>query len=143
MDGKKVVGILAEAPAGAEWVVIGIGINANIAQEALPKVSGYPATSLQVLLGREVDREGLIRTLLRELDHGYAVLRSAGVPGVLRRWRDMSETIGQAVRVETPDAVVSGTASDIDEAGALLVRLADGTVRRVVAGDVRVREAGP
>jgi BirA family biotin operon repressor/biotin-[acetyl-CoA-carboxylase] ligase len=143
VEGKKVVGILAEAPAGADWVVIGIGINANIAQEALPQVSGYPATSLQVLLGHEVDREALIRTLLRELDLGYATLSSTGVRGVLRRWRDMSETLGQAVQVETPDAVISGTAYDIDEAGALLVRLQDGTVRRVVAGDVRLREAGP
>lgn len=142
VEAKKVVGILAEAPPGADWVVVGIGINANIAQEALPEVSGYPATSLQALLGHAVDREALIRALLRELDRGYAVLRSAGVRGVLRRWREMSETLGRPVCVETPDAVVSGTACDIDEAGALLVQLEDGTIRRVVAGDVRVREAG-
>lgn len=144
VEGKKVVGILAEAPPGAAWVVVGIGINANIAQDALPvpEGAGYPATSLQALLGQTVDREALIRSLLREFDGGYAVLKSVGVPGVLRRWREMAETLGRAVLVETPNATIDGTACDINEAGALVVRLGDGTLRTVVAGDVRVREAG-
>lgn len=143
VDGKKVVGILAEATPGGEWVVVGIGINANVSRDALPEVSGYPVTSLQELLGHAVDREALIRALLRELDEGYAGLRSAGVSGVLRRWREMAETLGRVVLVETAGATIHGTAVDVDEAGGLLLRLDDGTVRRVVAGDVRMQEAAP
>jgi BirA family transcriptional regulator, biotin operon repressor / biotin---[acetyl-CoA-carboxylase] ligase len=142
VEGKKVVGILAETPPAADWVVVGIGINANVPQEVLPEVSGYPATSLQVLLGHPVDREALIRALLRELDQGYAVLKSAGARAVLRRWREMAETLGREVQIEMPGAAISGTAYDIDEAGALLLRLEDGTVRRVMAGDIRMREVG-
>jgi BirA family transcriptional regulator, biotin operon repressor / biotin---[acetyl-CoA-carboxylase] ligase len=142
VDAKKVVGILAEAPPGTDWVVVGIGINANIAKEALPDISGYPATSLQALLGHAVDREALIRALLQELDRGYVMLRSAGVRRILQRWREMSETLGRAVCVEMPDGMISGTADDIDEMGALVIQMEDGTNRRVVAGDVRVRGAG-
>jgi BirA family transcriptional regulator, biotin operon repressor / biotin---[acetyl-CoA-carboxylase] ligase len=142
VEGQKVVGVLAEATPGADWVVVGIGINANIAQDALPVDSGYPVTSLQALLGHLVDREALIRALLRELDQGYAVLRSSGISGVLRRWREMAETLGRPVRVEMAGAAIHGTALDIDEAGALLVRLDDGAVQRVMAGDVRMREMG-
>jgi BirA family transcriptional regulator, biotin operon repressor / biotin---[acetyl-CoA-carboxylase] ligase len=143
VDGKKVVGVLAEVAAGGEWVVVGIGINANIEQEALPDVAGYPATSLQVLVGRPVDRMALLRALLRELDHGYAVLRSAGTPATLRRWRELAGILDRPVRVEMPNGTIHGIAHDIDETGALLVRCDDGGIRRVVAGDVRVREAGP
>jgi BirA family biotin operon repressor/biotin-[acetyl-CoA-carboxylase] ligase len=143
VDGKKVVGVLAESTLRADQVVVGIGINANIAPDALGEVSGHPVTSLQAQLGRPVQRDVLIRVLLRELDQAYAVLRSAGVPEVLRRWRELAETVGRSVRVEMPGATIHGTAFDIDEAGALLIRLDDGTVRRVVAGDIRMREAGP
>src|SRR5207302_1007514 len=70
VEGRKVVGILAEAIPGAEWVVVGVGINANVPQEALPRTPGYPAASLQALLGRPVGRGALIRVLLRRLDRG-------------------------------------------------------------------------
>jgi len=141
VDGKKVVGILTEATPGAEWVVVGVGINANIAEEALPPAPGYPATSLQVLLGHPVDRVMLIRALLRGLDQGYELLTSAGVRAVLMRWREVADTLGREVRIETPGGQMVGLAHDVDETGALLVRCDDGTVRTVVAGDLRVREA--
>ncbi|HKV46100.1 MAG TPA: biotin--[acetyl-CoA-carboxylase] ligase [bacterium] len=142
VGGSKIVGILTEATAGAEWVVVGVGINANIPLAALPLVGGYPATSLQALLGHPVDREGLIRAVLRELDQGYAELGTGGTGGMLRRWREISDTLGRSVRVEMPDGAIEGTALDVDDAGALLVRLDDGEIRRVVAGDLRVREPG-
>jgi BirA family transcriptional regulator, biotin operon repressor / biotin---[acetyl-CoA-carboxylase] ligase len=143
IGGKKVVGVLAEATPGADRVVVGIGINANIALDALRKVSGHPVTSLQAQLGRPVQRGVLIRAVLRELDQAYAVLRAARVPELLGRWRELAETLGRPVRVEMTGATIHGTAFDIDEAGALLIRLDDRTVRRVVAGDVRMREMGP
>ena len=143
VDGKKIVGILAEATAAAEWVVVGIGINANIPQDALPEVTGYPATSLLALLGHPVDRDGLIRAVLRELEHGYTILKSGGGRATLRRWREMTDTLGRPVRVEMPDATLEGVAQDIDETGALLVRLEGGAIERIVAGDLRVREVSP
>ncbi|HTD48219.1 MAG TPA: biotin--[acetyl-CoA-carboxylase] ligase [bacterium] len=142
VDGKKIVGILAEAGAGGEWVVVGIGINANIPLEALPQATGSPATSLQAL-GHPVDQEALITLVLRELEGAYDLLKSGGFRATLRRWREMTDTLGRPVRVEMPDAAIEGVAQDIDETGALLVRLEGGSVRRVVAGDLRVREAGP
>jgi BirA family biotin operon repressor/biotin-[acetyl-CoA-carboxylase] ligase len=142
VDGGKIAGILAEATAGAEWVVVGVGINANIALAALPVIEGYPATSLQALLGHPVDREELIRAVLRELDRTYAELRSGRTGPTLRRWRETTDTLGRSVRVEMPDGAIEGTALDLDEAGALLVRLEGGEIRRVVAGDLRLREPG-
>lgn len=142
VDGRKVVGVLTEAAPAPGWVVVGIGINANVSRDALPEVPGDRAASLQTLLGRPIDREALTRTLLLELDRWYDTLTSAGVESVLRRWREMADTLGRAVRVETATATICGVAHDVDEAGALLVRLTDGTLHRVVAGEVRLRDAG-
>ena len=141
VDGKKIVGILAEAGAGGEWVVVGIGINANIPLDALPQAAGSPATSLQAL-GHPVDRDALIRLVLRALEGGYDLLRSGEFRTALRQWRETADTLGRTVRVEMPEATIEGVAQDIDETGALLVRLEGGNVRRVVAGDLRVREVG-
>ena len=142
VDGKKVVGVLTEAAPAPGWVVVGVGINANIARHALPEGPTSPVASLQTLLGRPIDREALMRTLLRELDRWYAMLGSAGVGSVLRRWREMADTLGKPVRVEMASATICGVARDVDESGALWIAMADGTAHRVVAGDVQLRDAG-
>ena len=142
IDGRKVVGILLEATPDGEWVVIGIGVNANIALEALPIRPGSPATSLQAILGHPVDRESLLRALLRGVERVYERLRSGEVVPILSVWRETAETLGRPVRVELPDGVmIEGVAQDIDDTGALLVRRNDGTLAKVVAGDVHVLEA--
>lgn len=141
IEGRKVAGILVEAGGDGLWVVAGIGINANIDQGALPDRPAYPATSLLAVTGRPVDRCELACALLRELEHRYEEVRSeAGRLGVLRRWREMADTLSRAVRVEASGRVLEGVATDIDDTGALLLRQRNGTVRRVVAGDLTVRE---
>src|SRR5262249_6673323 len=142
VDGKKVVGGLTEAAPTPGWVVVGIGMNANIAGDGPPEAPGYPAASLQALLGPPIGREALTRTVLRELDQTYAMLTSAGVDSVLRRWREMADTLGRPVRVQMAAATICGIAQDVDGAGALTVVLADGRIQRVVAGDVHVRDMG-
>ena len=142
VDGRKVAGLLLEAgpvrgdtPAPA-WLVVGIGINVNVAPDALPARPLYPATSLAAALGRPVDRGRLMRALLRGLDRDYRELGEHGAASALRRWRARSETIGRVVQVATSSATIEGLAEDIDDTGALLVRTRDGAERRVVAGEV-------
>lgn len=164
VDGRKVAGLLLETgplsgsdrengprgPAAAPgsslpgpgWLVLGVGINANVAPEALPSRPHYPATSLQAALGRPVERGRLLRAVLRALARDYAELHAGGGAAVLRRWRAWSETLGKFVRVALArtaagaSQVVEGVAVDVDDAGALLVRTRDGTEVRIVAGDV-------
>jgi BirA family transcriptional regulator, biotin operon repressor / biotin---[acetyl-CoA-carboxylase] ligase len=69
IGGRKVAGILAEAR--DDRVVLGIGINANIGADELPKGVDTPATSLQVETGSPVDRATLLATLLERLEAGY------------------------------------------------------------------------
>jgi BirA family biotin operon repressor/biotin-[acetyl-CoA-carboxylase] ligase len=139
VDGAKVVGVLADAGAGGEFVVLGVGINANVPATALPEGVGYAATSLAERRGEPVDRATLVRTLLRELERGYGALRRGEIGLVLAGWRELAETIGRPVRVRGAARAFDGLAVDVDDAGALLVRLADGRVERVVAGEVTVR----
>jgi len=122
--------------------VVGIGINANVPREMLPEDTGYPVTSLQTVLGTPVDRGTLMRTLLREMERSYELLRLGGALATLRRWREMADTLGRVVRVTQGETVVEGVADDVDDAGALMVRRPDGTVHRVVAGELTLLEVG-
>ena len=66
---RKVAGVLGEAGEGR--VVLGIGINANVAPEELPAEVRIPATSLLAETGRRVDRRLLVAELLAELERRY------------------------------------------------------------------------
>lgn len=67
--GRKLAGVLAEAR--EERVVLGIGVNVNVAAEQLPREVDRPATSLLVETGREHDRAELLAELLERLERRY------------------------------------------------------------------------
>lgn len=69
IGGRKVAGVLAEASAGR--VVLGIGVNANQAAEALPADAQTEPTSLLVELGERADRAQLLATILQRLELAY------------------------------------------------------------------------
>ena len=69
LEGRKAAGILAEAQEGR--VVLGIGINVNVAPGELPTEIEPPATSLLVETAREVDRAELLVELLDRLERHY------------------------------------------------------------------------
>ncbi|WP_158056287.1 biotin--[acetyl-CoA-carboxylase] ligase [Halorussus halophilus] len=125
--GHKLAGILTEMEGEADrvsWVVVGIGVNANLDAEDLPE----GATSLRDENG-DVDRRRFVQRLLERFDE----LRD-DPEEILDAWRDRSATLGQRVRVETADGEVVGEAVDVALPGALLVETEDGRVR-VHAGD--------
>jgi len=69
IEGRKAAGILAEARDGR--VVLGIGVNVNVAPEDLPRDTGPPATSLVAETGGEVDRLELLIEILDRLERAY------------------------------------------------------------------------
>lgn len=69
LDGRKLAGILAEAREGR--VVLGIGINVNVAPEDLPAEVDVEPTSLLAELGTPVDRAQLLAAILLELERRY------------------------------------------------------------------------
>jgi BirA family biotin operon repressor/biotin-[acetyl-CoA-carboxylase] ligase len=69
VGGRKVAGILAEAREGR--VVLGFGVNVNLAAEQLPQEVDRPATSLLVETRRELDRAELLAELLERFERRY------------------------------------------------------------------------
>ncbi|MFB6234626.1 MAG: biotin--[acetyl-CoA-carboxylase] ligase [Halopenitus sp.] len=125
--GHKLAGILTEMEGEADrvnWLVVGIGVNANVDAVALPP----GATSLREQVG-DVDRRVFLQRVLEEF-HDLAEAPET----VLDEWREHAETIGQQVRVETGSGVIEGEAVDVEFPGALVVETDEGR-ERVLAGD--------
>ncbi|MDF2630353.1 MAG: transcriptional repressor, BirA-like [Symbiobacteriaceae bacterium] len=143
--GRKVCGILTEMEAEIDrvaFVVCGMGLNVNLPRESLPEAFRSSATSLMAELGASVGRAPLVQAMLARFEEAYDELLSGRFAAVLERWRALSITLGQPVRVlsVTGEAAVEGLAVDVDEEGALLVReSASGVLRRVFAGEVTLR----
>jgi BirA family biotin operon repressor/biotin-[acetyl-CoA-carboxylase] ligase len=136
VSGKKLCGILAESRSDGklEYVILGIGINANFLVSALPEELRRSAVTVREVLRHPVDRLGLLRAILKELDAGYSEFRAGRSADILAEWKRLSETLGRTVRVETATGVVEGVAEDVDARGALVVRMPEGAVS-VSTGD--------
>jgi len=126
---RKLAGILTEMEGEADrvsWLVVGIGINANVDAADLP--TDRPVTTVREEVG-DVDRRELTQSLLAAFHELTVDLQQ-----VLPAWRKLSSTLGQRVRVETPGEEIVGDAVDVRFPGSLVVETAEGT-REVTAGD--------
>ena len=133
LDGRKVAGALANATSDGRGGVLVLGIGINVHQRASDFPADLVATSL-AMAGHDVDRLALLARLTAELDR---LERAEEREGAMEEWRGRSTLLGKGVEVRLPDRGFAGTATAIDDEGALLVHTASG-VERVVTGDVRL-----
>lgn len=136
LGGGKVAGALAHAASDGRGgvLVLGIGINVHQRSQDFPSELRSSATSL-ALGGHAVDRLALLARLGRELDR---LERADERAAALAEWRDRATLLGRGVNVSVGGrAPFAGTATAIDDEGALLVHTPSG-VERIVTGEVRL-----
>ncbi len=102
VNAKKVCGILTEASTRGDvtnFVVVGIGINANVELDSLPRQEGENATSLKHELKREIDRERFLRVLLEKMEHYYVMLAEGKFNPILKEWKSLCGFLDSHVEV--------------------------------------------
>jgi BirA family biotin operon repressor/biotin-[acetyl-CoA-carboxylase] ligase len=138
---RKVCGILTELDVtgdGIRHAIVGIGINVNVDFEGAPPLMA-PATSLMLEAGHPVSRRALLVSLLTGIERRYRALLAGR--SFHHEWAERMVTLGHPVRVSSASEQWGGLATGVDPDGALLVRVVDGSVQRVLAGDVTLRTA--
>jgi BirA family transcriptional regulator, biotin operon repressor / biotin---[acetyl-CoA-carboxylase] ligase len=131
--GRKLAGILAER--GADHVVLGFGV--NVLQAMYPAEVRSRATSIELELGRPVDRALVLAECLAALAARYGDLNDGREGAVMAAWRSRAASmLGRRVEWDVAGASQHGLAERVDEDGALLVRTENGLVR-VISGEVR------
>jgi biotin-[acetyl-CoA-carboxylase] ligase BirA-like protein len=139
IGGKKVCGILTETSTTGEvvdFVVVGIGINANVSLDSFPEGFRNSVTSLMKERMQEIKREEFLRALLEEMERYYMILLRKDFDLILEEWRKLASFLGQHVEVTSFDQKIRGRAVDVDSDGSLIVKLTDGRVKKVMTGDV-------
>ena len=138
INGKKVCGILTEIGAEVDiidYLVVGIGIDANVDTGTFPEEFRDNSTSLEKEIGHKINRVEFVQKLLEEFEALYTKFQKDGFPHILEEWRNMSETIGQWVKITAQARTIYGEAIGVDNEGALIVETAEGHLEKIVAGN--------
>ncbi|MEI7637482.1 MAG: biotin--[acetyl-CoA-carboxylase] ligase [Syntrophus sp. (in: bacteria)] len=139
ISGKKVCGILTEmnsSASGVDFIILGIGLNININREEFEPALCDTATSLKIETGKAHDRIEIISGLLNLIETWYKVFLSTGFPGVRDAWLNYADILGRPIRVVFREDTQTGVVMGIDDDGTIVMKGADGTTQRVIAGDV-------
>lgn len=126
----KLAGMLIEREGDA--VVIGIGVNLAHA----PPVPDRPVTSLAALTGAAPDRDAFLHALAHAFAGWLARWRAEGFAPVRARWLARAHPVGTPLRVAAGEGAIDGRFDGLDRSGALRLRLADGALHVMHAGDV-------
>ena len=143
IGGKKVCGILTELNAELDhvkYLILGVGVDVNLASAEFPADLRRIATSLRIATGRILPRPELAAAILQELDREYARILRGQFAAVADEWEQRCTTIGQLVSIRLGDRVLRGCAEALDESGALLLRTEHGRLERIIGGDVTVEK---
>lgn len=139
LDNRKVSGILLESGslgAGQLWLAIGIGVNLMVA----PTGTERPATAVADHLS--ADRivppsfEEGANALAETFQHWLDIWQQQGFGPVRQAWIDRTPGLNGPCIARLSNETLEGMADGIESDGSLRLRLADGTLRVISAGDV-------
>jgi BirA family biotin operon repressor/biotin-[acetyl-CoA-carboxylase] ligase len=138
IQGKKVCGILTEMRTKEmqiEYVILGIGLNGNFDLSELPDEIKESSTTLKHEKKHEIDLDDLFRSILLNLDKFYHQFTMGNSIDILKKWKELNNTLGRNVRIKTQNNIIEGKALDLDESGALIVEDAISCIQKIYAGD--------
>lgn len=132
VGGAKLAGILLERVGDA--VIAGVGVNLTQAPQLADR-----ATVALANLGVDIERDAFAADLAHQFAEDLDRWRSYGLAPIVRRWEAAGHPLGTALSVDEPDGTrLAGQFAGLTETGALQLRLADGSLRVMHAGEVRI-----
>jgi BirA family transcriptional regulator, biotin operon repressor / biotin---[acetyl-CoA-carboxylase] ligase len=135
LKGAKFAGILVEGEAAADGTgAVAVGIGVNCANH--PTDTDYPATHLAAA-GADVSAESLFEAIsVKMLGRLAQWNRGEHFATIRTDWLARAVGLGETIRVRLGDRELIGRFEAIDEAGRLILILADGGRQAIAAGDV-------
>jgi BirA family transcriptional regulator, biotin operon repressor / biotin---[acetyl-CoA-carboxylase] ligase len=144
LKGRKAGGIIAEAVTDRaqqlDAVLLGIGLNLNLAKDDVPVELRERAISVFIATGHPCDRVAVANTLFTRLNTRYDECVTRGFAAVRPHWERYSALTGKRVTVVDAGTREEGVVKGIDADGALLLETSSG-LKRVIAGDVTLEGA--
>lgn len=130
VNSKKVCGVLVESVTLGEdilYAVAGVGLNANIPIQNIPKWLNE-ATTLQHELGRSVDLPSMLNQILSYFEWLYDDLHSNGPSLTFKEWLKRDILIGRSVTIEYLGKPLRVVVKGLSEDGLLQVESDEGSM---------------
>lgn len=143
LNDKKICGILTEMSSELNqinYVILGIGINANLDLEDFDEELVEKASSIKMELGEAVDRKELVGKIINNFEKLYDSFMADG-RGLdsISICREKSILIGREVRVIKGGKSTEAKVLDLNDDGELVVKKKNGEVEKLFSGEVSVR----
>ncbi|MBT3261204.1 biotin--[acetyl-CoA-carboxylase] ligase [bacterium] len=137
VDEQKIAGILAETKVKGNvftGIVVGVGINLDMSEKDLAEV-GQPATALNILLQKKIDKEIFLKEFLEIFERNYELLWKKGFAEFRSVYEQKLHNLGQRIFIKTSKAVYTGVLEGVDAEGALQLRQDDGNLKLLYSGE--------
>jgi BirA family biotin operon repressor/biotin-[acetyl-CoA-carboxylase] ligase len=132
--GSKLAGILIEGEQTARGLAVAIGIGVNVRHH--PEGTPYPATDLAAA-GADVAAEALFAALSAAMLQRLGQWRRGAAFDLVRAdWLERAALLGGEMMVRLPGGELTGRYESLDDRGCLMLRLGDGTLQTIPAGEV-------
>ena len=140
LEEKKVAGILTETKQFKEYtgVVLGIGINVNMAPELLAAID-QPATSLAQLSGHLWELEQILDPLLHQFLDDLDLLKAKGFAPFRQTYENLLAFKGKSIAFNDGNNDWKGTCHSITDEGKLNLLLPSGEMRALSVGEIKFR----
>jgi BirA family transcriptional regulator, biotin operon repressor / biotin---[acetyl-CoA-carboxylase] ligase len=143
LGGKKICGVIVDVSFEgnkANHAIIGIGLNANFEASSMGEVENQTfisrVTTLRDELGIDIDLNNLTKLIIERLEYYYSQLKEDKIKSIVDIWKNRSDFFGRLVSVDDGREIFHGIPTGVDENGILEINLSDGSVRRVIFGDM-------
>ncbi|HUH11417.1 MAG TPA: biotin--[acetyl-CoA-carboxylase] ligase [Brevundimonas sp.] len=144
LDGRKTSGILIEsgpAPSGGLWLAVGIGVNLS----QTPGETERPATCIAEHLNHGVASAPTVDEAAKALAETFGVWldrwTTLGFQPILDAWTARTPGLHGPCTARLTNETLSGMADGVEADGSLRLKLPDGSLRVISAGDVFFGEA--
>lgn len=136
VHGDKAVGILVESGTRADgqlWLAVGIGVNLAHAPQGVERPASAFADHMS---GPPPQPRAALDVLAPAFERWLAAWTRDGFAAIAAGWTARATGLGERCEVRLPAATLHGIAEGLDADGALRLRLDDGGLERITAGDV-------
>jgi BirA family transcriptional regulator, biotin operon repressor / biotin---[acetyl-CoA-carboxylase] ligase len=137
-DEKKIAGILVESNiehGKITGLVIGLGVNLAMSEYDIARID-KPATSLNILLKRQIDRNDFINKFLKEFFYDYESFLNLGFKYIKDEYIKRNNFLGKEILIQILDDKYKCFAEKINDDGTLVIRTQNNETKIITTGEI-------
>ncbi len=142
LNGKKLCGILTESAVDSNgkaiYVIVGIGVNISVKQNALPEEISKIATSILTETKKEINRADYVACLLKNFEKYYNEFPQ-NKDFIIKKYSNDMIFLNNEIMVNELNGSYKAKLIGINEDGFLLVKNENGEQKTIIGGEISIR----